>query len=155
MEKNNLFSNSKLNNVVLQEMQCKRLDTPEKGAILAIQIFFDLKLGKIKTKKFFDVLMSIKIKCNEDGENKEQQLFSVLYNIESRYLTTKTKAAIEKNLLKETLLFINELYVFTREDINNALNKMNIKFHLPYSIPDGIKIGSSPPPKKKKTKPKK
>ena len=151
MKKDNLFSNSKLDDVVLQEMQCKKIKAPGKGAILDIQIFFDLKLGEIKTKKSFGALMSIKIKCNEDGKNEEERLFSLLYNIKAKYLTSKTKTVIQKKLYEETPLFINELYLFTREDINNALNKMKIKFQLPYSIPGEIKIVSEPP-KKEKTK---
>jgi hypothetical protein len=137
--KSNLFSNSKLEKVLLLEMSCKKLDAPAKNALLNIQIFFDLKLGEIKKKKHFDVLMSLKIKCceEEDGADK---LFSLYYNLKAKYSTSKIGNVTEKNLLKESSFFMGELYLFTRDDINNALNKMNIKFQMPYSIPEGLKV---------------
>jgi hypothetical protein len=150
-----LYSISSLNKIVLQEMNCKKIEAPEKGSILNIQIYFDLKLGDIKKNESFDVLMSLKIRCNEEGKEEDPRLFSLSHKIRSVYLTSDTKLVSEKNLTTDNYLFLKELFLLTREDINNALNKMNINFQLPYTLPDGIVNRVAPKAKKKKSKTKK
>lgn len=144
-----IFDTSKLENVSLLEMTCKKLETPSKKSYLNIQILFDLSLEKIADKNNYSLTMSIKIKCEE---NEKEKLFSLIHRIRATYSTKDTGKINDDSITKEIQLFLSQLYLLSRDDINNILNKMNVRFQMPFSIPDEIKADIK---KKKKQKTKK
>jgi len=144
-----IFDTSKLENVSLLEMTCKKLEAPSKKSYLNIQILFDLSLEKIADKNNYSLTMSIKIKCEENGNEK---LFSLIHRIRATYSTKDTGKINDDSITKEIQLFLSQLYLLSRDDINNILNKMKVRFQMPFNIPDEIKADIK---KKNKAKTKK
>ena len=130
-----IFDKSKLESFSLLEMACKKLEAPSKKSYLNIQILFDLSLEKVTDKNNYALTMSIKIKCKE---NEKEKLFSLNHRVKSTYYTKDTKKIDDDSITNEIQLFLSQLYLLSRDDINHVLNKMNVRFQMPFSIPDEI-----------------
>jgi len=133
----NLFVKSKLSKLVLQEISCKKLETPSKKSELKVSISVGLAFDDKKTKDGYNILYNIDIKCEEDGEEK---LFIFKCQIKAVYQIKDTKSKISERFKASYNLFLREMYNISREEINLILHKMNVSFQLPFSLPDELKI---------------
>lgn len=131
------FAESKLSKLVLQEVNCKKLEAPSKDAHLNIKIAVGLSFDDKKTEYGYNTLYDMLIKCEENGEEK---LFSLNCKIRAAYQMNGSKTEISKGFQNNQNLFLREMYNMTREDINAILDKMNVYFQLPLSLPDKLKI---------------
>ncbi len=128
-----LFFKSKITDIALMEIYCKKLEKPSKKDDLKIQILIGLQFhGYEEESNEFESTLNIGINCEEDAEKK---LFSFEQSIKVRYRSEIQEIVTEENFNNEIDLFLRELYSLSREDINITLNKMNIKFKLPYNFP--------------------
>jgi hypothetical protein len=131
-----LFSKTKITNITLMEIKCKKLEKPLKKNDLKVQILIGLQFHEHEEESNeFESILNIWISCEEDAEKK---LFSFEQSVKARYRAETQDIVTEGNFNNEIDLFLRELYNLSREDINITLNKMNIKFKLPYNFPDGI-----------------
>jgi hypothetical protein len=132
----NIFIDSVLARLTLMEINCKRLESPPKGAGLRVVIGAGLNLNEKKTTTGYDMVYSTDITFEEGDETK---LCSLKYATRATYKIDCSEENIKKEFKKTYPYFMRELYNLTREQINETLHKSGVKFSLPIGLPDDLK----------------
>lgn len=141
-----IFDNSILQEIILLKLSCEKLETPEKGTPINIHVTFELALDKVISNKNYTLLMSIIIDC--ETSNTTMKLFNLFYKVRATYETENIEKVNEESIGEEIKLFFNQLFLLSRDDINNLLNKMNVKFQMPFNAPDNVEVKTKDRPKK-------
>lgn len=115
--------------------KAEKLAPPSKNSSLKIAIGVGLHFDDEKKDLGYEVTFNLTISCEE---NKKAKLCKLDYLTKVTYEIEGKSEEIEDKFRSEHLSFVRELYNMTRDELNDILYKMKVRFQLPLNLPEDL-----------------